>query len=280
MGMFFNDDTEKKNASAQKPKSSGILDGIVEAILFTFKAILTALLTALLWLGKKIFGQYFETLKHLLDFRGVEKEVAKRRIVIALLVVAIFPGIPLFYLYKKPVVRDYLTLSQTTTVNVLMPDARIFFPDRSYFVPEEKRRVLDFRAYGAPGLYLSYPLHEEGSMYIVNDGDCQLVTRALPISILSKNFPKGAEGFRDTVTYYVTYNVDELSGKEYLLEFLYNPRYVWKSKAELAKTSTTFSRTKPWEELHRDWSHLERLPSGNKAFTIKARTDQYAIICS
>jgi hypothetical protein len=276
--MFFDDNKRGDRAPQQKPQGllEIIMSGIIELLLFMSKKIITAFF----WIGEKIFGQYFETLKHLLDFRGLQRDVAGRRIAFAVCILLLFPGIPLFYIYKKPEIRDYLTLSDEITLNVSGDSTQIFLPDRSFFVPEQKRRVLDFKQLGVQEPYLSYPIHEEGKMFIVPSGYCQLVTRALSMIVLSKNFPASARGFEKNVSYYVTTTVDKLPWSEYAIEYILNPRYVWKSKNELASTKVTVHRTTSWEVLEKDWGLLETFSSKNKAITVKARTTQHAVICS
>lgn len=276
--MFFDDNKKDDRIPKQKPQS--VLEIVVSGIMELFLFISKGVLTVLAWIGKNIFAQYFTTLSHLLDFRGLQRDIAGRRIAFALCILIIFPGIPLFYLYKKPEVRDYLTLSDEVTINVRGNSTQTFFPDRSFFVQEQKRRVLDFKQSDEQEFYLSYPTHEEGEMFIVPPLYCQLVPRALSIIVLSKKFPASARGFEKKVSYYVTTTVDKLPWLEYAIEYILNPRYVWKSKSELASAKVTVHRTTSWEVLEKDWELLETFSSKNKAITVKAKTNQHAVICS
>lgn len=277
MGMFFDEEKKKPDRVQQKPVGvlEIIVDGLVKIIIMFFGA----LLTAMLWIGKNVFGQYFVTLGHLLDFRGLEREVATRRIAMAFFIIIIFPGAPLFFLYRVPAVRDYLTLSRNVTVNVPMPNKRIFFPDRSFFVPEEKRKLYDFISSSAPGPYFTFPEHKEGEEFIVPSGHCQGVTRGRTIKVSSKTFAIGAEGFTREVTYHVTYTVNELLGMEYALELFIHPRYLIRNEKELAIISTTVKRTKSWEKFEKDWPWVRAFPDGYKDYEIQADPYQHAIIC-
>ncbi len=276
MVMLFDDN---KKPESQKQKPQGILEiffaGVMDIVISLFKGIGNTILG----LGAKFFGQYFVTLGHLLDFRGLEREVATRRIAIAVIILAIIPGIPLYYLYKVPAVRDYLTLSKNITVNVAAHSGRLYYPDSSYFIPEEKRRPLDFRVNGALGLYYTFPQHEEGDQFNVLSGVCQMVTRGKSIKVASLNLPTGAEGFDSEVTYYVNLKVTELNRLEYTTEIFLNPRYVLKSKEELLSISTTIKRTRNWHGLQDDWDVIETFSNNVKAFTVQARDNQHGIIC-
>lgn len=272
--MFFNDG--KKDEHVEKPKPQGILEilttGIMEVILFTFKSIVTAGM----WLGRKIFGQFFRTLGHLLDFHGIDREVATRRIAMAGCLLILFLGIPLFVFY-----RSTTSTVSATTVNISMPGKRIFFPDSSYFAPTETVTAFDFRPSGVSELYLSYRTDaEEESIYPVPSNSCQLIPKGVSAIVASKKFPRGAEGFEKEVSYYIETTVGKLSGFEYILEFLLNPRYVFKNKDEVAATVTRVSHTGSWGKLRKEWDTVDTFSSGNKYFIVKALANHHAIICS
>lgn len=276
MGLFDTTKEKEKKPDTSHPNVFEIIiAGCIDILIWLFKA----LVNALLWIGQHFFIQYFETLRNLLDVRGVEKNVVHKKLMLAFCLLVLFPGTPLFLLYEVPAVRDYLTLSRNITINILHNGHRIPFPDRSYFVQEAYSHTYDFRDQGAPGVYITYSGYHEKVAQKISRGHCQMVTRSMRFIASSQNIPVAAEGFDKEVLYYITYKAYELVGYEKAQFFFLHPSLLFASKEVLAEIPVKVEHTESWEKFEQDWSRIDEESGGNRIFEVKAHARQHAIIC-
>ncbi len=280
MGKFSHN---KSNPPKEQEKDTKTTRGVVVILLDFITSIVLMLEKAVLdlitWILKKVFTQYFDTLSQLLDIRGLEKAVAKKRVTIALIILCIFPGVPLFLIYKIPFVRDAISLSTSVEVNIQLAGRQLYYPNRTYFEKTVTIEKYDFTQYGAPGIYLSYNGYGKEKYQVTPHGSCPLIPREVVVMLASLYAPFAAEGFKDRVSYLIEIPLEDLSGFDYIMQFLKHPQYLATNSDTRSATMVRLNRKESWKRMLQEWQHIVVIKDGLKGLIIESNNNEHAIIC-
>lgn len=268
MGLFSIDKPEESKPVVQK-------QSFFTSLLEIFGKILVAVVMFVLNDILRPFLLFiFGLLGYALDFRRTDNK--KLKIIQVAACGVIFFG-TLLYIYKIPSVRDWLTLAKTHTVNISNGE-QFLFPDRSYFVIDDERKILSLEQYGNK-IFMTHTGYQKGVSVPIQKDTCYLLPRGERISLASKTSPVLAIGFEKELTYTITESVISLYGFEYFFQFVKNPSYIFKDKEELRHTSVTHDKNASWEVLQNEWWKLWNFSDGNKPFEVKALANEHAVIC-
>ncbi len=253
MGLFFDD----KKPPEPQPQVVQEAQWWPAAILML---VLTGIGVVLWWIFKP-----------LLTFEGKSKKQIKTQILI-LIILVLCPLIALYAL--SPSVRDWVTLSETHTLNHSRYGGRIFFPERENFKIEGARRGITVGS----KTYITYAGYTENVIQKMRPNECQMVTRSKRIGLASINQPEAAEGFTDEVKYKTIQRIGTLTGHEYVKEFFIRPRY-WLAQEELKTITVEIERTSSWKQFISDWGLVWKFDSGHRVFEVKALSSEHAVAC-
>lgn len=260
MGSFFDDN--KPNTAEQKVEPAPM--GFFSALLLMFIA---WVLTVLSWIFKPLLTWAF-------TFEGKTRE----QVTVQLVVIAILFGGTSFFIYKIPMIRDLVSLSNTHTINIVGNQGRILFPDRSYFVPAGNSKVLRFQELGDI-IYITYSGYNENVAEKIGNNYCQLVPRAEKI-LLSSDFPPvRAEGFEDRVEYKIIVDGAHVPFYFSIMIHIANPSFLFNEEA-LKSHLYGIEKEATWKEFLDDWNLLQTI-SGTQSrwFKVKALSSEHAIVC-
>lgn len=265
MGLFFEDKKPDLPAPVVQEVKQDWLAVLIGGAFALLGMLLLAALRALAFVARPVF-------QHLFTFEGRTREQILMQMGIALAIV----GVPLFFLYQMPAVRDAVSLSSTHTINHsdgYRPD----FPDRSFFVLYERRLISTF----AGKTYYTYSGYTDGTMQNMLRGECQMVPRAGRMGMSSLLPPIQAAGFEDQVTYPVSQKVSDLRGWHFFKQVVLKPDRWSKSKMELSSLAYGHDTTSSWKEFVENWDTIVSPPGfdGSKPFEVKALAREHAVIC-
>lgn len=262
MGFF-----EDTKPPAPEPATQEVHQGWFAVLIGVIGAILLALLVTL----GKVFGWILKP--YIAWCTNIEGKPRKEILIrVGFLVVPIL--ILSFFVYRIPVVRDLLSLSQTNTVNLSSNGLRINFPHRSFFEAGSQRQGILFNS----RTYFSYAGYTEGFPQQIGKNECQGVTRGEKLSLKSHLPPPNAEGFTKEVTYVVRQRIARLSKKDYVFEWLKRPE-LWHKKLELEETVVEVTESSSWNEFVHNWIELKIDGDGYRSFEVKALPREHAIVC-
>ena len=262
MGLFFDDEPEKQ--VSEKTETKNVNQGFLTA---AGLLILTGTLTTLGLIVKPFLSWAF-------TIEGRTPDQLKKQ---GLAIIVIFGSI-FFLLYKIPSVRDFVSLSNSHTVNINNGN-RILFPDRSYF---EETGEVKFHIFEQVGeiTYVSYTGYNEHRAQNLESNMCQLVKRGGKILLSSGHPPVQAVGFKETVSYSVHETAVEMTGLNKLLIYLANPTFIFRSKEFLSQQKFILQEEKSWNNFLHEWEKLDTIMgTEHKWFLVQAKTDEHAIIC-
>ena len=257
MGLFFED----KKPPEPPPQ-------VVQEAQWWPAVILLAIITGI---GFFLTWTLKPALTYLCTFEGRSSKQIKNQV----LILALLIFVPLVALYIfSPTVRDWITLSETHTLNHSRYGGRIFFPEREKFKIEGARRGITVGS----KTYITYAGYTKNVMQKMRSNECQMVARAERIGLASINQPEAAEGFADEVKYQTVQRIGTLAGYEYAKEFFTRPRY-WFAQQELATITVEIERISSWKQFINDWDLVWKFDSGHRAFEVKALSSEHAVIC-
>ena len=253
MGMFFDEEKTKHESTIKNGEQNGFFATIIIMILAFCLGILSLIIKPIL--------------KWLFDF----DEHGKVKIgIIAIIVVVV--GLSL---YRIPSIRDYISLSNTHTLNYSnYYNSRIQFPDRSLFYSDVSNHVINNHSFKGKR-FITYV---ESDITLAQQDECYLVPRTKKIVFSSRAAPVQVEGFEDTVEYVVILSVIELTLPHYFLELLMHPSYLFKDVKELQYTITKRPKDTSWREFVSNWDKVSKVDHYG-IFEMKALSKENAIIC-
>lgn len=269
MGLLF-DDTKppepEKPPVVKRSAGAAFMDGIfgIGGILLVW------IFGGIAFVCKPIFGP-------LLEHKGKSRDQIVRNYGLLLLIIS-----PLaYYIYTIPIVRDYLSLNDTHTLNYSVNQERIQFPHRSTFAKTEVRQKYSFE--GKTYYTFAGFLKRDGIAYMPElvRGECQQVRRGEEFGILSLTAPTVAEGFENRVTYQIKQSIYKEKGSSYVYELTIRPKYWLLSKEELVRTEDVYYVTRQWEEFIDEWGYIWSPPgvNGYKPFEVEALPKEHAVVC-
>lgn len=213
------------------------------------------------------------TFAYLFTFEGrTRQQITQQMGFVAAIII-----IPLFFLYRVPFIRDGLTLSRTHTVNHSANGQRIHFPDRSFFVPTDRRMALVLNG----KTYITYAGYSERVMQKMNSDECQAVTRSEKMGLASLNPPLQAEGFKDEVSYEVEQPLSDLNGWRYIRHLMARPNVWFKPESVKRGIMVKYDETSPWKQFVDNWRDVYAPPNfgGYKVYAVKALSSEHALAC-
>ena len=262
MGLFFDD--KKTEKSDNKKESTQPTHGFFGALILL---LIAGFLTFLSWIFKP-----------LLTWAFTFENKTRKQVITQLVVVSTVFIVPLYLLYSVPFVRDFVSLSNTHTINLNRNGYRIIFPNRTYFVPQENK--LSIRDDRRQVTYFTYSGHTPYvAQKVVDNGECHMVYRGRKLVLTSVIMPMQAEGFDDLVIYPIKRPVSRLPFWRLLYEKFKHPSYFFKNKNELDQIDVVYEYESSWGELLKNWDLIEDMGDGYKPYELKALANEHAIIC-
>lgn len=213
------------------------------------------------------------TFAYLFTFEGRTRQQITQQMMIAALIV----GVPLFFLYRVPFIRDGLTLSGGHTINHTANGQRIAFPDRSVFVPTERRMGGVY----AGKTYITYSGYTDSVMQKMETGQCQLVPRGKKMGLASLHAPVQAEGFEAKVSYEADISLPNLPWWKYVSYVLAHPKILFADKESQRGVLVRQETEATWKEFVDNWSTVYSPPgfNGFRVYTVRALPNEHAIVC-
>lgn len=264
MGLFFDDKPKESLPVQQQRPTHTFWTFIGEAIAQMFVKLLEFALAILTWILKPLLTWLFE-------FNGVSRQLGT----IKVLLIAVTFGGPLTIVYKTfPSIGDFIFLSRTHTSNTGEHLGHLVFPEREYFVPKGKSTLIQ----GEHFLFVTYSGYNE-SPQSMRLGSCHLVPRGEGVVLASFSPPEQAEGFSDEVEYRIKENLIETVPWRRHLFYLRHPSYIQKSNDELREILIYYEKEGSWREFKDDWEKIKAYTDGAKAFEVRAKFTEHAIIC-
>lgn len=252
----------KEKESGSGPETKIVQQGWFAVLIDKTFAFVTLVLVGLATL-------YWYVLKPLLTIEGKTRQQLSVHLPIA----AVLIMAPLYGIYLIPPVRDFVSLSSTRTVN-LSNGHRIAFPDRSFFVTDIQRRGVQFDN----RTYFSFAGYTETTMQKMKKGQCQVLPRGEKIRLGSVDPPTNAEGFKAKVGYIMRREIGDLSGIDYLMEWVKHPD-LWLDRRKLEHIEVDLPKESSWEELVLVWEDIREESDEHRAFEVRALAREYAGVC-
>lgn len=264
MGSFFKEKKTEFPVPSTQERTQGWFAVLISGAISLISAIIV------LFVYRPLAFVARPTFQHLFTFVGRTREQILLQIGI---VIAIF-GVPLYFAYRIPAVRDAVSLSETSTLNLSENKLRIIFPDRSFFTASRHRQGMLFNS----RTYFSYAGHSEKEPQRMWRNECQGVTRGEKIYLSSKLPPRNAEGFSEEVRYVARQRIGSLGETEYLFEWIKRPS-LWRDKNELEQIVVDIRRSSSWERFIDNWIELRMDEDGYRTFEVKALAREHAVVC-
>lgn len=263
---FFEDTKPPEPAPVVQEVKQGWLAVLIGELFTLLGIVLVHTLKALAFVARPTFSYLF-------TFEGRTRQQITQQMIIAALIV----GIPLFFLYRIPFVRDGLTLSHGHTINHTANGQRIAFPDRSVFVPTERRMGGTY----AGKTYITYAGYTETVIQKMESNQCQLVPRGKKMGLASQYAPVQAEGFEAKVSYETETSLLDLSGWKYHSYMLLHPGMLFADISTRSKIMVRHDTETSWKEFVDNWDAVYSPPhfNGFKVFTVRALSSEHAVIC-